>query len=330
MKILFVTPYKNYLGGVETVNKELEKIFIENGDSVDYLTADEIPKFNIVQKLIHRLIGQTYVTYYKFKKLNKNYDIVICNGEFSFGIKHLKCINVFHGSYKGYRDYLKKELSIREYISMTKLSIIQKIGSKNKKVVAVSEFISEILINQGIKVDIVIENGIDLEKFKPMKVEKLDKYIFVGGYRNKGYSKGFDVLNKIAEEGYEIDCVTSQNPNNKLGYLGSISNEKLPEIYSKYKIMIFPSRFESLGMVVIEAMACGIPVVISKVGIGIKLKKDISEFVVDQWDYKEYIKHIELINKEYEKFSILAKEFVEKNYSKEIFKNKWINLIRSI
>lgn len=47
--------------------------------------------------------------------------------------------------------------------------------------------------------------------------------------------------------------------------LGHVRQEHLPELYSAAEMLIFPSLFEGFGFPVIEAMACGTPVVTSNV-----------------------------------------------------------------
>ncbi len=49
-------------------------------------------------------------------------------------------------------------------------------------------------------------------------------------------------------------------------FLGKRSQDTLPYYYSAAEIVVVPSHYESFGMVALEAMACGTPVVASQVG----------------------------------------------------------------
>lgn len=43
-------------------------------------------------------------------------------------------------------------------------------------------------------------------------------------------------------------------------FLGWVDSAKLPEIYSAADILLLPSRFDTFGLVVLEALSCGLPV----------------------------------------------------------------------
>jgi D-inositol-3-phosphate glycosyltransferase len=49
-------------------------------------------------------------------------------------------------------------------------------------------------------------------------------------------------------------------------FLGAQDQDALPEYYAAAEAVIMPSYYESFGMVALEAMACGTPVIASEVG----------------------------------------------------------------
>ncbi len=49
-------------------------------------------------------------------------------------------------------------------------------------------------------------------------------------------------------------------------FLGKRGQDTLPYYYSAAEVLVMPSHYESFGMVALEAMACGTPVIASDVG----------------------------------------------------------------
>ena len=49
-------------------------------------------------------------------------------------------------------------------------------------------------------------------------------------------------------------------------FMGYLRGERLSQAYASADIFVFPSRLETFGLVVIEAMAAGLPVVAARVG----------------------------------------------------------------
>ena len=85
--------------------------------------------------------------------------------------------------------------------------------------------------------------------------EKPPLLIIVGGDE---HSQGqVQMLQRMAKELRVQDQVT---------FLGSVDQEKLPSFYSAADVCAIPSYYESFGMVALESLACGTPVLATNVG----------------------------------------------------------------
>lgn len=129
----------------------------------------------------------------------------------------------------------------------------------------------------------VIYNGIDLSVFKKSHnniKEKYgipaDKHMLLGVSFGWGKRKGLDVFNELAEKldstKYQIVLVGTNEETDKLLHSSIISVHKtnnqaeLADIYSAADIFVNPTREEALGLVNIEANACGTPVITFNTG----------------------------------------------------------------
>ena len=136
-----------------------------------------------------------------------------------------------------------------------------------------------------------IPNGVDTGTFRPgldgLAIrrehgipEDARVVLFVGALDLAHYFKGVDVLLKafsgIDDPGAWLLIVGDgdlkqefQTMARELGvagrstFPGGISHEDLPYYYAAAELLVLPSSLESFGLVLIEAMACGIPVVAS-------------------------------------------------------------------
>ncbi len=78
-------------------------------------------------------------------------------------------------------------------------------------------------------------------------------------------SEDMKLLNGLRDEYGLGDMVT---------FLGKRSQDSLPYYYSAAELVVMPSHYESFGMVALESMACGTPVIASLVGGLIHLVED--------------------------------------------------------
>ncbi|WP_088293241.1 glycosyltransferase [Bacillus mycoides] len=158
-------------------------------------------------------------------------------------------------------------------------------------------FVSNYLLNEAKKIgynsnhDTVIYNGVDLENFHPVlddNKEALKKELMVTGkvigyIGNLVYVKGVDripnILKKVIEKEKDIsllivgdgelrDSVINEADiyNIKTYFMGKVAPTEVKKYISMMDIMILPSRNEGLGCVLLEAQACGIPVIGSNNG----------------------------------------------------------------
>ena len=329
-------PYKDKAikikGGDAIVEDYLREILEKEGFEVENIIYDSNKiKFG---KFLEKILGVAYVYSKIINKEGRKYNFIICGSEVLYEINHPKCINIFHISYYGYYKNVIQKTSGYKFLTYRKLWSIQRFGAKNTYNIAVSEYLKSYLEASGIHVNKVIKNCIDTNLFRPLEqIEVKKDFVFVGTY--SWYAKGFDILEKLAKKGLEIDCYTNRSHDQKgnLNFLGFMPNAMMPEIYNKYKMLIFPSRYESCQLVPIEAMACGLPVMISNVGIGLELRKEIPEFVVESeandiiYEYLEKINHI---RNNYDHYSKRAREYVLNNHSFNMFKSQWIGTFKEI
>ncbi|MHA1577662.1 MAG: glycosyltransferase family 4 protein [Candidatus Thorarchaeota archaeon] len=62
-----------------------------------------------------------------------------------------------------------------------------------------------------------------------------------------------------------LDEFEEKNVEEFVEYLGVVETSKVPELINKSRVFIYPSRREPFGLSIVEAMACGVPIVTTNV-----------------------------------------------------------------
>lgn len=157
-------------------------------------------------------------------------------------------------------------------------------GVENMTIVTPSEWLAD-LVRQSFFKEYpvkVIHNGIDLSVFRPTpgnfreKYGIGQKYIVLGVAFGWGKRKGLDVFVELSKrldpQKYQIvlvgtdDTVDKQLPGNILSIHRTQDQAELAEIYTAADVFTNPTREEVLGLVNVESLACGTPVITFKSG----------------------------------------------------------------
>jgi D-inositol-3-phosphate glycosyltransferase len=71
-----------------------------------------------------------------------------------------------------------------------------------------------------------------------------------------------------------------------VAFLGKQGQDTLPYYYSAAEVVVMPSYYESFGMVALEAMACGVPVIASQVGgLAFLVQDGVTGFTIPSEDH---------------------------------------------
>jgi len=221
-------------------------------------------------------LGALSFYYHAIKKLKKSKGEIVLTHSYPicFFKKIIKkpIILVVHNT--GWEEYRTS----KNFFGFVSAFFRAKSFKKADKLFAVSSMVKNILIKKY-HIDknkiVVIHNGVDYKLFKPLKKKKNKKNKkFIILHRGTDKRKGFDLLIKWAPK------IIESNKNVSFLILGSKVNipeelkpyfkfikwvdyKEMPKIYNLADLVISPSRYDPFPGVVIEAMSCGRPVLMS-------------------------------------------------------------------
>ncbi|WP_122088223.1 glycosyltransferase family 4 protein [Halalkalicoccus subterraneus] len=127
----------------------------------------------------------------------------------------------------------------------------------------------------------MVPHGVDVDRFYPREKAHPDVHperttlLYVG---RLGARKGLDLaLQAVAQvddstielliagtgrhEDHLRDLAQELGIEGQIQFLGYVPDDELPSLYSSADVFVLPSRYEGFGLVLLEAMACGTPVI---------------------------------------------------------------------
>ncbi len=223
-----------------------------------------------VQKYTHKsLIGYEMACEKTFSTIKKH------NGQCILDLSqiHYNWIKKIAGSFPGFQ-YLLDDSSFLKMVNDRKERELQ----LSDHILCLSSFAAESLYEEGYSTDriSIVNLGFSQELFDPKQdysPKKAFQLIFVGTLTNR---KGIDVLInvfsrlKLKYKDVELTLVGPMGDAKKLisqttgiHIVPFTNQEGLKKLYQEADLFVFPSYLDSWAMVVIEAMACGTPVIIT-------------------------------------------------------------------
>jgi len=171
------------------------------------------------------------------------------------------------GYHTKFPEYLWKLARIPEFLTYAYLKVFH---NDSKAILVPSRSCQEELTKKGFNHVVLWTRGVakNLVSHKPFKKSKSPKIIYVGRVSKEKnleplceLQKKFDIT--IVGEGPILNKLKVKYP--KINFTGYRFGHKLADTYKEHDVFCFPSKTDTFGIVMIEALANGLPIAAFKV-----------------------------------------------------------------
>lgn len=194
------------------------------------------------------------------------------------------CIIVAGGSDVSLKDTSPAGYNQRSFLQK---NIIKWTLKHANAILAVSKDVYDDAVSLGAKRIRLVYNCIDTEKYKPAKAKKENIVLAVSHLSKQNIErKGLnDIVNSIPFvlekhpktkfviigkklDGCEelLDLARNLGVEKNIEFAGFVSEKEKIALYNKAKVFVSPSEHEGFGVAIAEAMACELPVIVTKKG----------------------------------------------------------------
>jgi glycosyltransferase involved in cell wall biosynthesis len=266
-KILIVTDnLPDQINGVVTTYKNIEACAIRDGYTVDYVDPRcfryvDCPGYNEVK------ITFPWKIWKKIEAINPDHIHIATEGTLGLWARaYLSKHNIRHNTayHTKFPEGLKKLFGIPEWITWL---FVRWFHKHSGKVLTTTETMVKDLKAHGFDGEVIPwTRGVDREIFTPnLREELLAKYLLCVSRVSK--EKNLEAFFELDYPGYQkimvgdgpmLETYKKQYPS--VHFTGFKTGVDLARYYANAEVFVFPSRWETFGIVMIEAMACGTPV----------------------------------------------------------------------
>ena len=266
-KILIVTDnLPDQINGVVTTYKNIEACAIRDGYTVDYVDPRcfryvDCPGYNEVK------ITFPWKIWKKIEAINPDHIHIATEGTLGLWARaYLSKHNIRHNTayHTKFPEGLKKLFGIPEWITWL---FVRWFHKHSGKVLTTTDTMVKDLKAHGFDGEVISwTRGVDREIFTPnLREELLAKYLLCVSRVSK--EKNLEAFFELEYPGYQkimvgdgpmLETYKKQYPS--VHFTGFKTGVDLARYYANAEVFVFPSQWETFGIVMIEAMACGTPV----------------------------------------------------------------------
>lgn len=298
--------FEEVRGGTEIFVEHLRRAFpdlvrLTYSDARGRMDLD-LNRLNLEEQKMGLAISREFLRRHR----REDFDLVIANSiagwYLSLARPNIPMINVYHYTLRGMADQVLR--GTPGYLPSKYFgALFEKLSSRGKRCVAVSHKVRRELETDYGVTSKVIEHGIPADRFRPVPREDAREMLGIKGDGPLGifvgradHTKGFDILKAVAARRRDVRflCVTSSDArDDDLLVRRNVPNEEMPLCYSAADFMLLPTRYESVGYSALEAMACNIPVIVSRTGVFEDMDQGPVGRIVGSWDPDDYARAID-------------------------------------
>ncbi|MFQ5790959.1 MAG: glycosyltransferase family 4 protein [Acidobacteriota bacterium] len=335
-------PFGGYRGGTEVFNGLLQRALGDVEVFADPEGLESARKGPLTRVGLSEPYGAMGVAraFLRHHRVNP-FQLAICNGLYgwplTFGHLGIPLVEVYHFTMAG---LARQALPLRgdRFTTGTVAAFFDGLAGRGKFVVAVSDSVRrEVRDYYGFRGQ-VIPNAVDPAFFRRRDRQQARERLglpdqspiglFVG---RPEYAKGFDVFLEVARSRPDITFVvlgTGTATEQNVRMLGDVPHAEMPLFYSASDFLFLPSRYEGFSLIVLEAAACELPLVVSRAAYNLAANPSDLGFVAESLRPEEFQKGIQLVLDQRSTFS--PREAIADMYAYERFRQSWNGLVTTL
>lgn len=323
--------------------------FYDNNDNHQVYKLNNGKSINIYYKKAHKLLIFSKFRY--FHQFLQGYDIIQCDELFQYQSYLLSRSNknnliVYSGTY-----YSNSNLKFNALTCITNRLFAARYKRHNIPFIAKSVLSEKYIRNYGINNVTTVGVGLDTtnlkNKFERSSTKTLN-LLYIGKMEQRRNPLFIlDIVYAAKDQQIPINLtfigkgskkMTEKffNKATRLGvlkyinYKEEVSQKEIYKYYLKHDVFILPSNYEIYGMVIMESLYYGIPILTTNNGgSSTLLRESFEDMIIDGYSSKEWLKRIVLLKKKYNKKYEILNNYIVNNYTWDKISEKILDIYYS-